>query len=117
MSRRFRVTVTMAHGMASWEKAFDNAMDAVVDAALFLNNKPGKVDVRPVVEVTRGEGLARYPEILHPQASLEAHAGWAEASNHSRAQIVQQDRELRELGQRIVGSLFLRDEATTAGGA
>ena len=49
-----------------------------------------RVVVRPLVEQTYMEGVARYPDPLHPQATQRAREGWdAESSKAERAVLAQ----------------------------
>ena len=41
--------------------------------------RPGKISVRPEVELTYSEGLARFPHSLHRECSPEAMNGWMDA--------------------------------------
>lgn len=86
-STEFHVTVITATGASfvSIERHTDAV--AALQAAIAQEGDPNaRIEVRPLVEVTFGQGASRYPHALNVRASAEAHAGWKHAAERDVAE-------------------------------
>lgn len=58
-----------------------------------------RVEVRPFIQMTEGEGRARYPELPHLDASIAAWRGWHEEAQRDMAATAFQSNYLRAIGE------------------
>lgn len=77
--RMFRIKVISNGGTFSYKHRCADVFTAA-QHGMDLCGIGGRVFVEPVIQMTEGEGQARYPERLHNNAFADAWRGWHEAA-------------------------------------
>lgn len=101
--REFRITIVRpGQSVETYTRWYADSMDATWDA-IERGGDGARVQVRPFLEVTFGEGRLAFPFELHPEATAAAHAGWqaakveAERRPSYRMALLQQANQITQL--------------------
>lgn len=82
--REFSVTCKTADTLHGFVSRAAEAFDAWQEGVERFPTA-GRITVRPVIELTEGEGFARWPDDLHHLAAMEAMQGWLYAKVQAEA--------------------------------
>lgn len=112
--RTFIITLTattrMGPDVATVQVDLEDAYAAQLHAIELQGDKPGKINVRPLVELTAIEGRARWPHPLHIEASQAAREGHAAAGTSSYARARAQQNQ--DAAMQLQAQANMRDPLT-----